>query len=283
MSLQDTNSNSAKQQVELESRLEELRKENDKLRQQLNLLEGIYDFHATKIAAKAQESFTVWLRNSAIGITALTFLGGLSLIPIVIDYIKTESVKRGVEEIVRGEAAQELRNRIVEKATVEVKSQIQEKMNQTTEAAVKEAVREALNRVNLPAQIKTEVDANVMTISDEIKKQKPASEFVQVVESSVGEGKYLAVAYSSTERADLERERQRVLNASGGELPQGLDSLKICPPKAGNQRFALVIGEPAPLEKARERVKLAIANNFQKDTYALRASDAFFAYSAACK
>lgn len=54
VSLQETNSNSAKQQVELESRLEELRKENDKLRQQLNLLEGIYDLHATKIAAKAQ-------------------------------------------------------------------------------------------------------------------------------------------------------------------------------------------------------------------------------------
>lgn len=122
-----------------------------------------------------------------------------------------------------------------------------------------------------------------MTISDEIKKQNPASEFVQVVESSVGEEKYIAIAGASTQRADLEAERQRVKNASGGELPQGLDSLKICPPKAGNQRFARVIGEPAPLEKARERVKLALANSFQKDTYALRASDAFFAYSAACK
>ncbi len=188
-----------------------------------------------------------------------------------------------MEEIVRGETAQELRNRIVDKATVEVKSQIQEKVNKNIETAGKEAVKEALNRVNLPARIKTEVDAGVMTISDEIKKPNPASEFVQVVESSVGEEKYLAVAYSSTERADLERERQRVKNASGGELPQGLENLKICPPKPGNQRFALVIGEPAPLDKARERVKLAIANNFQKDTYALRASDAFFAYSASCK
>lgn len=188
-----------------------------------------------------------------------------------------------MEEIVRRETAQDIRKQIVEKATSEVKSQIQEKVNQTTETAVKEAVKEALNLVNLPARIKTEVDAGVMTISDEIKKQNPASEFVQVVESSVGEGKYIAVAGSSTERADLERERQRVKNASGGEFPQGLENLKICPPKPGNQRFALVIGEPAPLDKARERVKIAIANNFQKDTYALGASDAFFAYSASCK
>lgn len=157
MSRQEANSYSEQPQTELESRLEDLKKENEKLREQLNLLEGIYDFHATKIAAKAQESFTVWLRNSAIGITALTFLGGLSLIPIVIDYIKTESVKRGVEEIVKGEASQQLRNRIVEKATVEVRAQVQERMEKTTEAAVREAVREALNRVNLPARIKVKV------------------------------------------------------------------------------------------------------------------------------
>ncbi|WP_026098847.1 hypothetical protein [Kamptonema formosum] len=280
---QDANSYTEKPQVELESRLEDLKKENDRLRQQLNLLEGIYDFHATKIAAKAQESFTVWLRNSAIGITALTFLGGLSLIPIVIDYIKTESVKRSVEEIVKGEASQELRDKIIAKATDKVKSQVQDKMEKTTEAAVKQAVKEGLSQFNLPARIKAEVDAGVMTISDDIKKQNPASEFVQVVENSVGEEKYITVAGSSTNRADLEAERKRVFNASGGLLPQGLDSLKICPPKPGNQRFALVIGEPAHLDRARERVKLALANNFQKDTYALRASDAFFAYSAACK
>ncbi len=258
MSLQEANSYSEKPQVELESRLEELKKENEKLRQQLNLLEGIYDFHATKIAAKAQESFTVWLRNSAIGITALTFLGGLSLITIVIDYIKTESVKQSVEEIVRGKTAEELRDKIIAKATDEVKAQVQDKMEKTTEYAVKEAVKEGLIKVNLPARIKAEVDAGAITISDDIKKQNPASEFVEVVESSVGEEKYIAVAGSSTKLADLEAERKRILNASGGLLPQGLDSLKICPPKAGNQRFALVIGEPAPLEKARERVKLAL-------------------------
>jgi hypothetical protein len=84
------------------------------------------------------------------------------------------------------------------------------------------------------------------------------------------------IAASSNKINDVKNELSRVQKLGSNQFDQQFPAVKVCSPKPGNRRYALVVGSDLTFSQAEALKKKAIANKFQSDTYILPEDKTFF-------
>lgn len=134
--------------------------------------------------------------------------------------------------------------------------------NPRIQSLIEESIRASL----LPAAKKAQQEATT----------ESGSQFAQALTQSYEDKRYFVIAASSPRAKDVQNELSRVQKLVGGSFNEQFSNAKICPPKAGNSRHALVLGSNLSFSEAESLKKKAIANKFQSDTYVLPTNKIFF-------
>ena len=268
-----------------------LEQENAELRQELKTLtEEIYPY---RLYVEARNK----LSGLMVGLVTVVGLFGFVSVQSLVQEIEQHIKDKEIENI-----RQEVRNNLI------LDAGFREKISTDTREAIKQEVlkdqvlkdriaREVITTLNqdqifqdkvakatidnprIQSLIEESVRASLLPVA--AKAQQAAtteneSQFAQALTQSYEDKRYFVIAASSTRAKDVQNELSRVQKLVGESFNEQFSNAKICPPKAGNSRHALVLGSNLSFSEAEALKKKAIANKFQSDTYVLPANKISF-------